>query len=860
MLDLPLPPDGWPLVGRKDTLDVALRVLESGGSGVVIAGPSGAGRTRLAREIARAATHRGLPATWLSHADAADLEAALPLPERDRALLVVDDAHRLDPVSARVVERRIDAGGLCVVFTVVAGAPAPEAIRGLWKDGGLRIVEIEPLREPEVATIVDAALGGAVERGTQRLLWRACTGNLVWLRELLQEGLRRGVLERRAGVWRWSGPLVQGLALRDLVTEPLTRLPDAARRLLETIALTEPIDLSLLGVARLDGSLELLERRGLVAVERDRRRRRVRVRHLLVGDAVRDAVPESLAIRLRADIGRARVRTGLRRAGDRLHAAQLLLEGDPAAGLPLFARAGEEAWAAGEPVLAEALARAALEGADADLARHVLAEALADQGRFEEALAEWDALDAREIDASLRVRAATGRAAILHYARGRTAEAHQVLERAAAGLGSVDGLRMLTAMRAVIDMSRLPPERMLTEVGPLLDAADLPPQVEARAYITLFTAANALGRFQLVLDGRERALRAAHACRRGYPLAELWTQVNVFYALLLTGGIDAAEALAAAQREAHADDPTVSSRAYWTEGLGIVALWRGRLRTAVARFREAASLLLEYDNGARQLVLFELAVAHAMAGEASEAEEALCAAEASRPGIGAALTGPARARAFVQAARGERSAARTTSREAAEDFLAGGRVVQGLVALYDAVCFGDGRATAHRLRRVAEGTDGPLLRALADHGVARARRDAVELDAVAGRLASLGLCLHAADAARAACEEHARAGNAVASLASRARFERLAASCEGAAFAPLLPPGDPLTRREREVAELAARGASDREIAERLSVSVRTVHAHLRSVYDKLGVAGRRELRGLFLPGSSEELGSGSEN
>jgi DNA-binding CsgD family transcriptional regulator len=53
---------------------------------------------------------------------------------------------------------------------------------------------------------------------------------------------------------------------------------------------------------------------------------------------------------------------------------------------------------------------------------------------------------------------------------------------------------------------------------------------------------------------------------------------------------------------------------------------------------------------------------------------------------------------------------------------------------------------------------------------------------------------------------------------------------------------DDLTAREREVATLAARGLPDQQIAEELFVSIRTVHAHLRSAYAKLGVAGRSEL------------------
>ena len=55
---------------------------------------------------------------------------------------------------------------------------------------------------------------------------------------------------------------------------------------------------------------------------------------------------------------------------------------------------------------------------------------------------------------------------------------------------------------------------------------------------------------------------------------------------------------------------------------------------------------------------------------------------------------------------------------------------------------------------------------------------------------------------------------------------------------------DPLTRREREVAELAAQGLASKAIAERLFVSTRTVDSHLLRVYTKLGVRSRAELAG----------------
>ena len=51
-----------------------------------------------------------------------------------------------------------------------------------------------------------------------------------------------------------------------------------------------------------------------------------------------------------------------------------------------------------------------------------------------------------------------------------------------------------------------------------------------------------------------------------------------------------------------------------------------------------------------------------------------------------------------------------------------------------------------------------------------------------------------------------------------------------------------LTRREQDIVELALQGLTDREIAQRLMVSVRTVEGHLYRTYVKLGVRSRDEL------------------
>ncbi len=56
---------------------------------------------------------------------------------------------------------------------------------------------------------------------------------------------------------------------------------------------------------------------------------------------------------------------------------------------------------------------------------------------------------------------------------------------------------------------------------------------------------------------------------------------------------------------------------------------------------------------------------------------------------------------------------------------------------------------------------------------------------------------------------------------------------------PVLPA---LSQRERQVAEAAARGATNKEIARAMGITERTVKAHLTAAYEKLGVRDRMQL------------------
>jgi DNA-binding NarL/FixJ family response regulator len=127
----------------------------------------------------------------------------------------------------------------------------------------------------------------------------------------------------------------------------------------------------------------------------------------------------------------------------------------------------------------------------------------------------------------------------------------------------------------------------------------------------------------------------------------------------------------------------------------------------------------------------------------------------------------------------------------------------------------------------------------------------MDLEAAASSFSQMDHSLTASELWAAASAAYRREGLPARSTKAAKRSHEMAGLCEGAKMRSAVLPDqvEPLSRRQREVALLAAQGATNVEIAQSLSVSVRTVESHLYAAFAKLGLTARDEL-GSALAGS----------
>ena len=98
------------------------------------------------------------------------------------------------------------------------------------------------------------------------------------------------------------------------------------------------------------------------------------------------------------------------------------------------------------------------------------------------------------------------------------------------------------------------------------------------------------------------------------------------------------------------------------------------------------------------------------------------------------------------------------------------------------------------------------------------------------------------------------AGTAVAE--TLARIEALSANSGQDRTARALAVGADLTARQHEVAELVARGFTNKQIAQRLGISRFTAETHVRNILERLGAASRSEIATWFARQPLSEVGT----
>ncbi len=869
--------DAWTLVGRDDEVDLARRAFASGSAGVVLVGEAGIGKTRLAAELAAAlgegaatirvvATRsaRAIPfgafAALLPVRPVADLGEAPDLltalrdargaltaaAEGKPLLLVVDDAHELDPPSAALIHQLVVAGLARVIVTVRTPSQPPDSIVALWKDGACLRMTLSPLGEEETAALAAQALDGPLDQPSVERLFAACSGNPLFLRELLRDLLESGALRSDDRTWSWAGAIAAGPRLAEIVGLRLGQLPEAARDLLELLAVGEPLPLAVADRLTTTDVLEGLERAGIVAVDAYDDGS-LRFGHPLFGEILRATLPALASRRAFRRLAVAFDTVADLPVEDRLRGTAFLLEGGHRDEAPpeRLAEAARDAQILGDPALAARLAGAAVDapGGGSIDARLVLGEVLVLLERPHEAEAILATIPPRDTTTEQRGRMAIARIRALAYGCRDIDAAAAVMEAATCdgAWGDVVSAQWATALSLWGRFGE--GERI---AGPLLDAPD--PRVRLRALPAANVGLLARGHVVAATDRAGAALADALAHKAEVPRGPAWVLSALLVDLGLAGRFDDIEQLLAI---AHAD-PTSrlpANRAFLSYIAGRLAVLRGDVRAGRRHLATSVELFSGHDDEDWQcLAMCTLAEAAALAGDEHEAERV--AAEAG--GRVAALAGHVnrhemdRALAWVVVARGDTQRAVSDLLEAADRAEGQGFLPYAVLALHDAVRIGAGAPVMRRLAGYDGVVDGDRLAACVASAAAASAGDGDGLDEAASRFEAIGMVLDAAEVSLRAARHHARAGARAAADRSRSRAARLAERCEGARTPGLdgIDGSAPLTARELDVARLAADGLTSREIAERLVVSVRTVDNQLSRVYTKLGIGGRRDLAG----------------
>ncbi len=795
-------------------------------------------------------------------------------------LVAVDDLHWADTASVRFLAYLARRVAELPVLLVAASRPpveahAPELIEALAGDPAVRRIEPAPLSAAAVAEVVRGRLGGGAEDAFCAACHETTAGNPFLVRAAVDAISDAGVAPTAANAVQL--PQVGSRAVARTVGQRLARLgPDAVALARAVAVLGTNADVRRARMlAELDEAGAAAAVDALVAAHMLAPERPLEFAHPLVRSAVHGAIPP-------AQLARSHVVAARLLHGDGVDAERIaphLLAASPrgdAWAIDMLADAAARSIDRGAPEAAVRYLRRALDEPPEVELRPVL---LAELGKAEvraalpdEAVEHLRAALAATADSRRRAQM-THDLALGLIAPGRYVEAVRMLEEAIESVRTAD-----PELARRIDAELICAARLVADTLPVCreHIARLPPAIAGRTpgeRMLLATLAQ-----QHTIDGGPAADAVALATRavRGGLVAEQSGDsglvIDAVFALIIGGDLELAEdtieaALADVRRRG-----SVIGFARQSCMRALLSIERGALADAESDAR--STIDAAWDPGYRiaRMAYGPLIGALVDQGRLEEANAELTAAGLqgeiadtfmlnfvlfSRARLRGAQGRPADAAADLEplAERERKWRANNPAAFPWRSQLALARAHEGDVA--GAIALAQEELELAR----TVGTMGAIGRALRVLGLLYGGQTGLpllhdSLAVLAGSawrlehartLVALGGAIRRAGQ-RTAAREPLHAGMELAhtcgagALAERARAELVAA---GARPRRIMRSGvDALTASERRVAAMASDGMTNREIAQALFVTMRTVEVHLTHAYQKLNIRSRDELAG----------------
>lgn len=769
-------------------------------------------------------------------------------------LLVVDDIHLLDEASSALVYQFVIEGHARLICSVRSGQqPQPEVLDLLHR-GLLHRHVVLPLDEQRLQSIASELLGCPLDSTTARRLLDATDGNPLFVKELVLASMESDRVERSDGVASIAVLATDAPRLIDVVRGRLAHLSETDLEALRHVAFAEPCEpAELASVADAD-TLVRLESAEVIESTEDRGRLVVRLAHPIYGDVLRASTGLLRRRAILASLASDLAARGVSRPDEVIKLARLSVDGGVAVDVSVLRRALAPTMQAGQLDLAERIARQLVDISNSFYDGMELGRILLYQGDLEgmrQHLELW------------RPRATTGgqhRAVALLEATAERALGHdaeladRLIDDAiehypeSGDDWAPTSERDMRAEQCVFRVGSDGHDEIEREVREYL--TDERPLVQLRAHVAASLVHGLGHRSDLARRHVRDACNILDALGANNSLATIAIRIYDSLAAVTGGDLEAAEQVMAVALAEAADDTGFSLASLY---LAIAQVLGGR-PTSALQVMEAHVDRWERCRGFMQpryrWVLRLLCTA--TAGDVTQAKLALEEYERD-PGCLRCLDVFADlGRVRLAAAEGQLADAAALAASAADHWQSLGLGYAEAMCRYELVRLGD-PAAEDRLIELAERCEGALVATFAEQATSMRSGDGTALAQLADRLDAMGFTLYAAEAAMQASDAFRSARDQRSANRLLGRAAELRGGCESAVSAmPVLDTGiTALSKREREVAMLAAQGLTSRAIAERLFISSRTAENHLGKAYDKLGVRSRAELSRLLDGGTA---------